>query len=202
MTNSFWLLIPNFLQGIKQSKSLCIFHDIWYTSAMVLMQHVTSKCTEVICYISECFTFWYPKPPPWSAQTDLWRKLLSTLRPRQNGCPFSIRHCQINFILNENCIILIQSKLQFVSKGPFNNSPALVKKMCWWWTVGQILTIFICIYASLEHNAAMARLTSIILIISIVIIIIIIHFIVILIIITGFIMLVWSRNNSTMEDKW
>ena len=55
---------------------------------------------------------------------------VNTLRPRQNGCHFvaDILNC---IFLNENVWISIKISLNFVSKGPINNIPALVQIMAW-----------------------------------------------------------------------
>ena len=54
----------------------------------------------------------------------------NTLRPRQNGRPFSddIFKC---IFLNENFRIRIKISLEFVPKGPINNIPAMVQIMAW-----------------------------------------------------------------------
>ena len=55
---------------------------------------------------------------------------VDTLRPRQNGCHFpdDIFRC---IFLNENVQITIKISLEFVIKGPINNTPALVQIMAW-----------------------------------------------------------------------
>ena len=69
-------------------------------------------------------------------QTIIWHNMFSlefifnTLRPRQNGrhCPDDVFKC--NF-LNKDVWIPIKISLNFVSKGPINNIPALVQIMAW-----------------------------------------------------------------------
>ena len=53
---------------------------------------------------------------------------INTLRSRQNGCHFAYDKA---IFLNENCCILIQTSLKFVSNGPTNNNPALVQIVAW-----------------------------------------------------------------------
>ena len=66
---------------------------------------------------------------PMSSQC-LFRVLVNTLRPRQNG-----RHLPDAIFkgtsLNENVWISIEISLKFVRKGPINNIPALVQIMAW-----------------------------------------------------------------------
>ena len=57
-------------------------------------------------------------------------KGLNTLRLRQNGRHFADDIFKWIF-LNENIWISIKISLKFVSKGPFNNNPALVQIMAW-----------------------------------------------------------------------
>ena len=55
---------------------------------------------------------------------------VNTLRPRQNGSHFAddtFKH----IFLNENVRISSQISLEFVTKGPINNIPALVQIMAW-----------------------------------------------------------------------
>ena len=59
-----------------------------------------------------------------------WWVFFNTLRPRQNGHRFADNTFKRIF-LNENVRILIQISLNFVSKGPINNNPALVQIMAW-----------------------------------------------------------------------
>ena len=54
----------------------------------------------------------------------------NTLRPRQNGRRFTENVFKRMF-LNENVWISLKISLQFVSKGPINNIPALVQIMAW-----------------------------------------------------------------------
>ena len=58
------------------------------------------------------------------------RKVVNTLRPRQNGRPFpdDIFKC---IFMNENAWISITISLKFVPKGPINKIPALVWIMAW-----------------------------------------------------------------------
>ena len=56
--------------------------------------------------------------------------LFNTLRPRANGRLFADDTFKRIF-LNENNRISIKISLKFVSKGPFNNIPALVLIMAW-----------------------------------------------------------------------
>ena len=60
-----------------------------------------------------------------------WKQLyINTLRPRQNGRLFAddtFKH----IFLNENVRISIKISLNFVSKGPIDNNPALVQIMAW-----------------------------------------------------------------------
>ena len=61
----------------------------------------------------------------------IWRIVCTyTLRPRQNGRHFAddILMC---IFLNENVWIPIKISMKFVSKGPINNIPALVRIMAW-----------------------------------------------------------------------
>ena len=55
---------------------------------------------------------------------------INTLRLRQNGCQFpdDILKC---IFMNENITILIKISLQFVLKGPTNNTPVLVQILAW-----------------------------------------------------------------------
>ena len=84
---------------------------------------------------------WWFETPSWS----LWRQcnddirctpvfylhlLVNTLRPRQNGRHFADDVFKCIF-LNENVWILLKISLKFVSKGPINNIPALVRIMAW-----------------------------------------------------------------------
>ena len=55
---------------------------------------------------------------------------VNTLRPRQNGRHFTDDTFRLIF-LNENVKISTKISLQFVSKGPINNIPALVLIMAW-----------------------------------------------------------------------
>ena len=57
-------------------------------------------------------------------------RMVSTLRPRQNGTHFADDIFKWIF-LNKNVWISIKISLKFVSKGPINNIPALVQKMAW-----------------------------------------------------------------------
>ena len=59
---------------------------------------------------------------------------INTLRPRENGRPFTDDIFKRIF-LNENCCIFIKISLKFVWKGPNNNIPALVQIM-----VGLVMT--------------------------------------------------------------
>ena len=83
-------------------------------------------------------------------------RLVSTLRPRQNGRHFADAILNSIF-LNENVWIPIKFSLKFVPKGPINNIPALVQIMAWrrpgdkhylnqWWLV------YWRVYASLGLN--------------------------------------------------
>ena len=56
--------------------------------------------------------------------------LVNTYRPRQNGRRFAddIFKC---IFMNENIWVSIKVSLQFVPKGPINNTPALVQIMAW-----------------------------------------------------------------------
>ena len=56
--------------------------------------------------------------------------LINTLRPRQHGRHFADDTFKRIFF-NENVWISIKISLKFVSKGPINNIPALVKIMAW-----------------------------------------------------------------------
>ena len=58
------------------------------------------------------------------------RRLLNTLRPRQNGRHFAddIFKC---IFLNENFRISTKNSLKFVPKDPINNIPPLVQIMAW-----------------------------------------------------------------------
>ena len=55
---------------------------------------------------------------------------VNTLRPRQHGRHFADDTFKRIF-LNENVVISIKISLKFVSKGPINNIPALVRIMAW-----------------------------------------------------------------------
>ena len=55
---------------------------------------------------------------------------ISSLRPRQNGCLFADDPFKRIF-LNENIRISTKNSLKLVSKGLFNNIPALVLIMAW-----------------------------------------------------------------------
>ena len=52
------------------------------------------------------------------------RCTFNALKPRQKLLPFYWRHLKSNF-LDENCFVLIQTSLEFVSKCPIKNNPAL-----------------------------------------------------------------------------
>ena len=56
--------------------------------------------------------------------------LFNTLRPRQNGRYFPDDTFKRIF-LNDNVRISIKISLKFVTKGPINNIPSLVKTMAW-----------------------------------------------------------------------
>ena len=58
------------------------------------------------------------------------RKIINTLRPRQNGRHYPDDIFKCNF-LNENVWISIKIWLKFVPGGPNNNFPALVQIMAW-----------------------------------------------------------------------
>ena len=58
----------------------------------------------------------------------LFKYLVNTLRPRQNGRHFADDTFKRIF-LNENVGISIEISLKFVLKGPINNIPALVQVM-------------------------------------------------------------------------
>ena len=61
---------------------------------------------------------------------QIWKMIINTLRPRQNGRHFAddIFKC---IFLNENIWIPIKISVKFVPKGPINNIPALVQIMAW-----------------------------------------------------------------------
>ena len=54
--------------------------------------------------------------------------LINTLRPRPNGRHFADDTFK-RILLNENVRVSIKISLEFVSKGPINNIPALVQIM-------------------------------------------------------------------------
>ena len=99
--------------------------------------------------------------PGASSITKQWLAL-KTLRPRQNGCHFTVVIFKyISF--NENVWISIKSSLIF-SKGPIHNIPSLVQMMAWrrpgdkplseQMLVG--LLAHMCMYASLGLKELMA----------------------------------------------
>ena len=62
-----------------------------------------------------------------------WRhylSLISTLRPRQNGCHFA-DDTFMRIFLKENVTILIRISLKFVPKSPIDSIPALFQIMAW-----------------------------------------------------------------------
>ena len=60
-------------------------------------------------------------------------RLFNTMRLRQNGCNFADNTFK-HILLNENVKISTTISLNFVPKGPFNNTPALVQIMAWSWS--------------------------------------------------------------------
>ena len=71
-----------------------------------------------------CFPSYWPF---WDETTGV---SLNTLRLRQNGRHFADDICK-GIFLNETAWIPIKISLKFVSQGPINNIPALVKIMAW-----------------------------------------------------------------------
>ena len=88
---------------------MCIFSSftlLYFMSQVVTQMHGTVSCTH-----------WF-----------MYRFLLNTLRPRQNGRRFADDTFK-RIVLNENIRISIKISLKFVPKDPINNNPALVQIM-------------------------------------------------------------------------
>ena len=81
-----------------------------------------------------CVDRWWVGIKPCPHHPWEWRglvgKVISTLRPRQNGRHFADDTFNCIFV-NENVRISINFSLKFVPKGPINNIPALVQIMAW-----------------------------------------------------------------------
>ena len=60
----------------------------------------------------------------------IWNVHVNTLRPRRNEQYFADDIFKCIFI-NENVWISIKISLNFIAKGPINNTPALVQIMAW-----------------------------------------------------------------------
>ena len=61
------------------------------------------------------------------------KKVINTLRLRQNGCDFPDNIVKCIF-LDENCSILIIISLKFVPQGPINTVPSFIQKMARHWS--------------------------------------------------------------------
>ena len=86
---------------------------------------MTWRCMEP-CYQQQ----WYSSSFTGIIRLHTWT--VNTLRPRQHVHHFADDVFQ-HIFLNENVWISIEFSLKFVSKGPINNTPALVQIMAWRW---------------------------------------------------------------------
>ena len=80
-------------------------------------------------WVNMCHSFFHSSKPDVTDGYPLYRPF-NSLRPRQNGRYFTDDTFKRIF-WNENVWISIKISLKFVSKGPINNIPVLVKIMAW-----------------------------------------------------------------------
>ena len=82
-------------------------------------------------HVLRCLPAFSTQAAWWNVFTEaLGYRSFNTLRPRQNGRPFT-DDIFICIFLNENIQISIRISLKFVPKSPIYNIPALVQIMAW-----------------------------------------------------------------------
>ena len=107
-----------------------VMSSMVFISSMISIQNYRHEW-----FVSVALNCWYASLYVTGAcahDVDSWhtKRLLNTLRPRQNGrnFPDDIFKC---IFLNENVWISINILLKFVPKGSISNIPALVQIMAW-----------------------------------------------------------------------
>ena len=100
----------------------------WYIDVLWVLMPICLPCCWHLPYLHDS---WIPRSPLDSCYCHhIGSTHFNTLRPGQNGRHFAddIFKC---IFFNENVWIPIEISLQFVPKGPIDNSPALVQIVAW-----------------------------------------------------------------------